>query len=116
MNNRENQRQRRTRKTRARIRTLNIPKLSVFRSVKNLYVSLIMPDGRVLNTVSTISKDLKASLTGKPVEKAYILGKTVAEFAKKQGIDKVAFDRSGYKYHGRIAKIAEGARDAGLEF
>lgn len=94
------------------------PRLSVFRSTVNIYAQVIDDlKGTTLVSASTIDSDVAAQLTGKSkVEAARLVGKIVAERAKDAGISKVVFDRGGYKYHGRVAALAEGAREAGLEF
>ena len=95
------------------------PRLSIFRSNKYIYVSLIdMHTGNVLASLSTkklakTNKDLEGK---KPVEIAYILGQTFGKELKKKGFEKIVFDRSGYKYHGKVKAIAEGLRKAGLIF
>ncbi len=94
------------------------PRLSVFRSSKQIYAQVIDDDqGRTLASASTIEKALREQLkTGATVEAARIVGKELAERAKKAGVAKVVFDRGGYMYHGRVKALAEGAREGGLEF
>ncbi|GJD93712.1 50S ribosomal protein L18 [Methylobacterium iners] len=94
------------------------PRLSVFRSSKQIYVQVIDDaEGRTLAAASSIDKDLRASLkTGADVAAAAAVGKLVAERAKAAGVTKVIFDRSGYLYHGRVKALAEAAREGGLEF
>ena len=94
------------------------PRLSVFRSSKQIYAQIIDDEqGRTLAAASTIEKALRGQLkTGATVEAARIVGKEIAERAKKAGIAKVVFDRGGYMYHGRVKALAEGAREGGLEF
>jgi large subunit ribosomal protein L18 len=92
--------------------TADRPRLVVFRSDKHTYAQLVDDDaGRTLATVSSV----KVS-GGKKVEKAAAVGKQVASVAKERGITRVVFDRAGYKYHGRVKAVAEGAREGGLEF
>ena len=94
------------------------PRLSVHRSSKHIYAQLIAPDGAsVLATASTVTKELKKSLkaTGNK-DAAVAVGKLIAERAKAVGVDRVAFDRSGFQYHGRIKALADAAREAGLDF
>jgi large subunit ribosomal protein L18 len=94
------------------------PRLNVFRSEKHIYAQVI--DDRKGNTVaeaSTLDKALRAQLkTLKPLEQAKAIGEAVAKRALDKGVKKVVFDRAGYKYHGRIKSLADGARSGGLEF
>jgi large subunit ribosomal protein L18 len=94
------------------------PRLSVFRSSKQIYAQVIDDEhGRTLAAASSLEKTLRESLkTGATVEAARIVGKELAERAKKAGVAKVVFDRGGYMYHGRVKALAEGAREGGLEF
>ncbi|MBS9775469.1 MAG: 50S ribosomal protein L18 [Fusobacterium sp.] len=94
------------------------PRLSVYRSNSNIFVQLIDDvNGVTLASASTIDKVLKANVSnGGNIEAAKIVGKAIAERAKEKGIETVVFDRSGYKYTGRIAAVAEAAREAGLSF
>ena len=111
-------RQRRARKTRAKIRRLGATRLSIHRTPRHIYAQVISADNAtVIATASTISKDLKKDLksTGNK-EAAAAVGKLIAERAKAAGVEKVAFDRSGFNYHGRVKALAEAAREAGLDF
>jgi large subunit ribosomal protein L18 len=112
------QRLRRSRQTRARIAQQGVARLSVFRTNAHIYASVISGDGsRVLASASTAEKDLRAELgAGSNVAAATVIGRRIAEKAKAAGIDKVAFDRSGFAYHGRVKALAEAAREAGLQF
>ena len=94
------------------------PRLCVSRSLKNLSAQIINDDERkVVVGMSTLSKDIKAKVkAGGNVEAAVALGKAFGSLAKEKGITKVAFDRGGYLYHGRIKAFADAAREAGLEF
>ena len=94
------------------------PRLSVFRSSKQIYVQVIDDAaGRTLAAASSLDKDLKASLkTGADKAAAEAVGKLVAERAKAAGVTKVVFDRSGYIFHGRVKALADAAREGGLEF
>jgi large subunit ribosomal protein L18 len=94
------------------------PRLSVFRSSKQIYAQVIDDEnGRTVAAASTLEKDLKGSLkTGADVEAAKAVGKLVAERATQAGVTKVIFDRSGYLYHGRVKALAEAAREGGLDF
>lgn len=108
------------RKIRARKKingTNEIPRLSVFRSLNNVYAQLIDDEnGVTLLAVSTLSKDLKDSLSGKPVEKSFAIGEKLAELALAKEIKACVFDKNGYKYHGRVKALADGARKGGLKF
>lgn len=109
---------RRARRTRAKIRELGVHRLSVHRTPRHIYAQVIGPDGgTVVASASTIAKDLRKSLkqTGN-VDAAAAVGKAIAEQAKSAGVTKVAFDRSGFRYHGRVQALAEAARENGLEF
>jgi large subunit ribosomal protein L18 len=94
------------------------PRLSVFRSSKQIYAQIIDDEqGRTLASASTIEKTLREQIkTGATVEAARVVGKEIAERAKKAGVGKVVFDRGGYMYHGRVKALAEGAREGGLDF
>lgn len=94
------------------------PRLSVFRSSKNIYAQIIDDvAGRTLVSASTLEKDLKGSLkTGADKDAAGAVGKLLAERAKAAGVDKVVFDRGGYIYHGRVKALADAAREGGLDF
>ena len=94
------------------------PRLSVFRSSKNIYAQIIDDvAGATLASASTLEKDLKGSLkTGADVEAAKVVGKLLAERAKSAGVEQVVFDRGGYIYHGRVKALAEAAREGGLDF
>lgn len=109
---------RRAKSTRARIRTLGVPRLSVHRSAQHIYAQVFSADGeKVVAAASTVQKSLAEGLKGtKNKAAAAAVGKAVAEAALKAGIDKVAFDRSGFRYHGRIQALADAAREAGLKF
>lgn len=111
-------RQRRARRTREKIRRLNVPRLCIFRTPKHIYAQIIAPDGgHVLAAASTVSKGLRGEIkTTGNVEAARAVGKAVGELGLKAGVDKVAFDRAGYPYHGRVKALAEAAREAGLKF
>jgi len=119
--NKKDQRIRRSRQTRARIAVQRVARLTVFRSNLHIYASVISDDGaRVLATASTAEADVRKELgavgKGGNVNAAQLIGKRIAEKAKAAGIDKVAFDRAGFAYHGRIKALADAAREAGLQF
>ena len=96
--------------------TADRPRLSVFRSNKQMYVQLINDlDGTTLLAVSSLDKEI-AGTEGNKIEQAAVLGKAVAEKAIAAGIKEVVFDRNGYLYHGRVKQLAEAAREGGLKF
>jgi len=111
-------RMRRARKSRAHIRRLGKPRLTVFRSGRHIYAQIISAeDGHVLAAASTLQKDVKADLKGTSNKAAAAaVGKAVAQRAVEAGIKEVAFDRSGYQYHGRVKELADAAREGGLSF
>ena len=122
--NKKDQRIRRSRQTRVRIATQRVARLTVFRSNLHIYARVLSDDGStVLASASTAEKDVRAELgasdksgKGGNAAAAVIVGKRIAEKAKAAGIDKVAFDRAGFAYHGRIKALADAAREAGLQF
>ena len=109
---------RRAKSTRSHIRVLGVPRLSVLRTGQHLYAQVFTADGsKVLASANTTQADVKEGLkNGKNSDAATKVGKLVAERAKAAGIEKVAFDRSGYRYHGRIKALADAAREGGLQF
>jgi large subunit ribosomal protein L18 len=117
MTNKNAQRLRRAIKTRAKIRELKTLRLSVHRTPQHIYAQIFDVNSKVLAAASTLQKDLRAELKGTGnVTAAAAVGKAIAEKAKAAGIKQVAFDRSGFKYHGRIKALADAARENGLEF
>ena len=116
MRNKRDSRQRRARRARLKIRELRMHRLSVFRSSKHMYAQIIDPKAeRVLAQASTLEKDIGVEATSN-IGAATKVGERIATRAKEAGVAKVAFDRSGYKYHGRVKALAEAARAGGLEF
>lgn len=112
------QRLRRARRTRAKIRELGVERLTVFRTPRHIYAQVIdTTGGKVLASASTLDKELRGSIdkSGNK-DAASVVGKAIAERAKAAGIERVAFDRAGFKYHGRIQALADAAREAGLQF
>jgi len=109
---------RRAKKARAHIRRLGRHRLTIFRSGRHIYAQVISADdGNVIAAASTLQKDVSAELKGTSnKEAAAAVGKAVAERAVKAGIKDVAFDRSGYRYHGRVKELADAARKVGLNF
>ena len=107
---------RRARRSRAKISELKANRLCVFRTPRHIYAQIISPKGNeVLATASTLDKSVRDGKTGNK-EAAVKIGTLIAERAKAAGVNKVAFDRGGYAYHGRIKALADAAREAGLEF
>ena len=117
MNN-VNNRLRRARKTRAKIAELKVTRLSVHRTNLHTYAQIIdAAGGKVIVSASTVEADVRKNIkNGGNVEAAAAIGKLIAEKAVKAGVTTVAFDRSGYKYHGRIKALADAARENGLSF
>ena len=109
-------RQKRATKTRSKIELSEKNRLTVFRSNSHIYAQVSTFDGsEVIASASTTESSVKSENNGN-IEAASKVGKLIAERAKEKGIEKVAFDRSGYKYHGRVKALAESAREAGLSF
>ncbi len=109
---------RRAKTTRSHIRELGVARLSVLRSGQHIYAQVFTADGsKVLAAASTVQSDVREGLkNGKNSDAASRVGKMIAERALAAGVEKVAFDRSGYRYHGRIKALAEAAREGGLQF
>ena len=109
---------RRAKSTRSHIRKLGVPRLSVLRTGQHLYAQVFTADGsQVLAAASTVQADVKDGLkNGKNADAAAKVGKVIAEKARAAGVERVAFDRSGYRYHGRIKALADAAREGGLQF
>ena len=109
---------RRAKTTRSHIRDLGVARLSVLRSGQHIYAQVFTADGsKVLASASTVQTDVREGLkNGKNSDAASRVGKMIAERALAAGVEKVAFDRSGYRYHGRIKALAEAAREGGLKF
>ena len=116
MSDKKLSRLRRARRARAKIRELCVTRLSIHRTPRHIYAQLIAEDGsRVLASASTLDKDLRSGKTGN-ADAAKAVGSLIAERAKAAGVTRVAFDRSGFKYHGRVKALADAAREGGLEF
>ncbi|MBS3804497.1 MAG: 50S ribosomal protein L18 [Oleiphilaceae bacterium] len=110
------ERLRRARKVRTKIRELGSTRLCVHRTPRHMYAQITTADGsQVIASASTLDKDLRTGATGN-VDAAKKVGQLVAERAKAAGVERVAFDRSGYRYHGRVQALADAAREAGLQF
>jgi large subunit ribosomal protein L18 len=117
--NRKESRARRQRRVRAKVAgTTARPRLNVFRSLANIYVQVIDDStGNTLVSASTIDAEVRGQMAGKKKsEQAKVVGQVVAERAKAAGLKQVVFDRGGYRYHGRVKAVADGAREGGLEF
>lgn len=116
--NKKTARLRRARKSRNHIRDLVAHRLCVHRTPRHIYVQVIAPDGAsVVTSASTVDKNLRKKVKfGGNVEAAAVVGREIAERAKKAGVTKVAFDRSGFRYHGRVKALADAARENGMEF
>lgn len=116
MNLKKQSRLRRSRKARAKISELRVTRLCVNRTPRHIYAQIIDSEGgKVLATASTLDKELRTGATGNK-DAATAVGKLIAERAKSAGVTSVAFDRSGFKYHGRVKALADAAREGGLEF
>jgi large subunit ribosomal protein L18 len=113
---------RRARQTRAKIAELKVNRLAVHRTNLHIYATIISPDAKVLASASTAEAEIRKELAdktgkgGNAAAAALVVGKRVAEKALKAGIAEVAFDRSGFRYHGRVKAVADAAREAGLKF
>ena len=121
MLNKKEQRLRRARQTRIRIASKGVPRLSVNRTNLHIYATLVSDDGtKVLASASTAEAEVRKSLgaigKGGNTAAAELIGKRIAEKAKAAGVEKVAFDRAGFAYHGRVKALADAAREAGLQF
>ena len=107
---------RRAKRARAKISELRVNRLSVYRSPRHIYAQVISASGdQILASASTVEKDLRGGATGN-FDAASKIGTLIAERAKAAGVEKVAFDRSGYAYHGRVKALADAARAGGLDF
>jgi large subunit ribosomal protein L18 len=116
MSAKNDSRLRRARRARSRMRAQGVTRLSVHRTPRHIYAQVISPEGdKVLASASTLDSSLRSGSTGN-IDAAAAVGKLVAERAKEAGIAAVAFDRGGYKYHGRVKALADAARETGLEF
>lgn len=116
--NKNQSRLRRAKSTRMKIRKRGVPRLSVHRTGQHIYAQVFSADGaKVFAEASTLQEDLRADLSStKDTAAATAVGSSIAAKAKAAGIDTVAFDRGGYKYHGRVKALADAAREGGLSF
>ena len=116
MSDKKVSRQRRAKRVRMKIREQGVTRMCINRTPRHIYAQVIAAEGdRVLATASTLEKELRTGSTGN-IDAATAVGKLVAERAVAAGVTSVAFDRSGFKYHGRVKALADAAREAGLEF
>lgn len=116
---RNQQRKRRHRRVRAKIHgTAERPRLNIYRSNENIYAQVIDDDaGHTICAASTIDREIATNVSEKPpIDQAKLVGMTVAKRAQEAGISKVVFDRGGFRYHGRVKALADGAREGGLDF
>ena len=118
MTDKRESRLRRAARTRLRQHQLDVVRLAVHRTNQHIYAQVLSTDGgKVLATASTLEKDVRGQVpNGGNKSAATLVGKRIAEKAKAAGIDKVAFDRAGFAFHGRVKALAEAAREAGLQF
>lgn len=118
MKSKKETRLRRAARARAKIRDLGMYRLCVNRTPRHIYAQVIAPNGsEVVASASTVQSDIKSGIkTTGNADAAVAVGKAIAEKAKAAGVTKVAFDRSGFKYHGRVKALADAARENGLEF
>lgn len=110
---------RRARRARAKISELGVHRLTIHRTPRHIYAQVIAPGGaEVIAAASTVEKSVMADIqgTGGNAAAAAVVGRHVAERAKAKGVGRVAFDRGGFRYHGRVKALADAAREAGLEF
>ena len=116
--NKKDSRLRRARRGRAKIRELGVARLTIHRTPQHIYAQVIGPDGgTVMAAASTLQKVVREALEGTGnIAAAAVVGRAIAEKAKAAGVTRVAFDRSGFQYHGRVKALAEAARENGLEF
>ncbi len=108
---------RRATRTRKKLQELGATRLVINRTPRHTYAQVITADAQVVASASTLEKEVRAQVSnGGNTEAAQLIGKLVAERAVEKGISKISFDRSGFQYHGRVAALAEAAREAGLQF
>jgi len=108
----------RARRARAKIKSLGANRLTIFRTPKHIYAQIIDPTGeKIIASACTLESQVKTDIKySGNIDAASIVGKAIAERAKTAGVSKVAFDRAGFKYHGRVKALADAAREGGLEF
>lgn len=116
MKSKKESRLRRAKRSRAKMRELGVGRLTVHRTPRHIYAQIISAEGNtVVASASTVEKDFRTGATGN-ISAAANIGAQIAERAKAVGVTEVAFDRSGFKYHGRVKALADAAREAGLQF
>lgn len=118
MHSKQITRQRRARRARSKMRELGAHRLSVHRTPRHIYAQILAPDGgQTLAAASTVQKGVREQISASGnSEAAAVVGKAIAEKAREAGIERVAFDRSGFAYHGRVKALADAAREGGLQF
>lgn len=118
MNSKKISRIRRAKRSRIKIRELGAHRLCIHRTPRHIYAQVIAPEGdKVLASASTLDADVKSAIKNAGnIDAASAVGKAIAEKSKAAGVSSVAFDRSGFKYHGRVKALADAARESGLEF
>jgi len=108
---------RRAKRTRKHIQVLGVPRMSVHRTLKHIYVQVLTPQSQVLAQASTLDKEISAKVSsGGNVAAAKLVGELIAKRCLEKDVSKVAFDRSGFKFHGRLKALADAARDGGIDF
>ena len=115
MNSKKVNRIKRSYSTRLKQKELNVIRISIFRSNKHLYAQIISPDSKVLASVSSLHKEFRDKVSGNNIASANILGENLAKKAKDIGIKKLSYDRSGFKYHGKVKAFADAIRNNGIE-
>ena len=115
MDDKKANRIRRSYSTRFKQKELRATRIKIFRSNKHLYAQIISPDSKVLASVSSLHKEFRDKISGNNIESANILGENLAKKAKIIGIKKLSYDRSGFKYHGKVKAFAEAVRNNGIE-
>ena len=108
---------RRAKRARSKMRELGVSRLTVHRTPRHIYAQIIEPEGKVVASASTVNKSVREGCKGTGnIDAAKAVGREIANRAKEAGVGQVAFDRSGFRYHGRVKALAEAAREAGLQF
>ena len=115
MDDKKSKRIRRSYSTRLKQKELKITRVTIFRSNKHFYAQIISPDSKVLASVSSLHKEFRDKVSGNSIASANILGENLAKKAKDIGIKKLSYDRSGFKYHGKVKSFADALRNNGIE-
>ena len=114
--NKKNSRLRRARRSRSKIIDSAIHRVSVYKSLQHIYLQLVTANGeKILTTISTNQKKIKDKFKSNNIESSKVIGKLMADYLKKKKIDRVSFDRSGYKYHGKVKALADSMRENGVK-